>query len=155
MQARFAGLAGAGLHGSLDDLARLMRELLAPTLVAPETLAEATSVQFPGLAGVIPDLGALRPERLGPRLRAQGRQAAAFLRHPDLVGDLRPLGRDGNFVWVDPERSSRSESSPISVRRLGEGGVASASATRWFRSQHPELRLHPEHRVVGHCALSR
>ncbi len=37
-----------GYRGTLDDLLRLGGELLAPTVVAPETLAEATSVQFPG-----------------------------------------------------------------------------------------------------------
>src|SRR4051794_37838268 len=47
------GLAGAlngspawGYTGPLDDLLRLGRELLAPTLVARETLDEATTVQF-------------------------------------------------------------------------------------------------------------
>ena len=30
-------------------------------LIAPETLAEATSVQFPGLAGVLPDIGRFDP----------------------------------------------------------------------------------------------
>src|SRR5690242_17293912 len=39
-------------RGPLDDLLRLGRELLAPTLVARETLDEAVRVQFPGLAGV-------------------------------------------------------------------------------------------------------
>src|SRR5262245_64860180 len=65
MKAALRGSAGAGLHGSLDDLALFGRELLAPTLIAPETLAEATSVQFPGLAGVIPDLGRFDPNDWG------------------------------------------------------------------------------------------
>src|SRR5947209_9706533 len=39
--------------GPLDDLLALGRECLAPTLVAPETLDEATTVQFPGLPGVL------------------------------------------------------------------------------------------------------
>src|SRR6266849_4825894 len=37
-----------GYTGPLDDLLTLGRELLEPTLVARETLDEATSVQFPG-----------------------------------------------------------------------------------------------------------
>src|SRR5437763_524133 len=52
------GFAGAlhgspawGYRGPIGDLLALGRELLSPTLVAPETLAEATSVQFPGLVG--------------------------------------------------------------------------------------------------------
>src|SRR6266581_3841531 len=53
MQAELRGSPAADLHGSLDDLVILARELQRPTLVAPETLAEATTVQFPGLAGVL------------------------------------------------------------------------------------------------------
>src|SRR5438093_26289 len=51
MRAELRGSAAAGVHGTLDDLITLARELQSPTLVAPETLAEATSVQFPGLGG--------------------------------------------------------------------------------------------------------
>src|SRR5207249_7695619 len=54
LQAELRGSPAADLHGSLDDLVILARELQRPTLVAPETLAEATTVQFPGLAGVLP-----------------------------------------------------------------------------------------------------
>ena len=53
------------MYGSLDDLLALGRELLAPTLVAPETLAEATSVQFPGLVGVLPGFGRQEPNDWG------------------------------------------------------------------------------------------
>ena len=40
-------------------------ELQRPTLVAAETLAEATTVQFPGLAGVLPDFGRFDPNDWG------------------------------------------------------------------------------------------
>src|SRR5215813_996584 len=62
------GLVGAlhgspawGYRGPLDDLLALGRELLAPTLVAAETLDEATTVQFPGLTGVLPGFGRMDP----------------------------------------------------------------------------------------------
>ena len=49
------------------------RELLAPTLVARETLDEATSVAFPGLVGVLPGFGRQEPNDwgLGFELRDQ------------------------------------------------------------------------------------
>ena len=104
MQAQLRGSAGAGLRGSLEDLVRLIRELLAPTLVAPETFAEATSVQFPGLAGVIPDLGRFDPNDwgLGFELR-DGKQPhfSGTLTSPRTFGHW---GGSGTFVWVDPER---------------------------------------------------
>src|SRR5437660_1514974 len=43
MKAVLHGSPAAGLQGTLDDLVAFGRELLAPTLVAPETFAEATS----------------------------------------------------------------------------------------------------------------
>ncbi len=68
MRAELRGSPAADLYGSLDDLALLARELQRPTLVAPETLAEATTVQFPGLAGVLQDFGRFDPlgRRTGP-----------------------------------------------------------------------------------------
>src|SRR6185312_15448581 len=58
LRARYDGRPGSGVYGSLG-------ELLAPTLVAPETLAEATSVQFPGLVGVLPGFGRQEPNDWG------------------------------------------------------------------------------------------
>src|SRR6266545_1149742 len=61
MSAELNGSPASELHGTLNDLLLLARELQAPTLVATETLAEATTVQFPGLAGVLPDFGRFDP----------------------------------------------------------------------------------------------
>src|SRR5204862_6964537 len=61
MSAELRGSPASELHGSLDDLLLLARELQRPALVAPETLAAATTVQFPGLAGVLPDFGRFDP----------------------------------------------------------------------------------------------
>jgi CubicO group peptidase (beta-lactamase class C family) len=103
MRAELRGSAASGLFGSLDDLLRVARELLVPTLVAPETLAEATSVQFPGLAGVIPDLGRFDPNDwgLGFELKdAKARHYSGTRTSPRTFGHW---GGSGTFHWVDPE----------------------------------------------------
>jgi CubicO group peptidase (beta-lactamase class C family) len=103
LDAQLRGSAGAGLRGSLDDLVRFMRELLAPTLVAAETFAEATSVQFPGLAGVIPDLGRFDPNDWGLGFELKDSKRPHFsgtLTSPRTFGHW---GGSGTFVWVDPE----------------------------------------------------
>ena len=92
-----------GLQGTLADLARLARELLAPTLVAPETLAEATEVAVPGLVGVLPGYG--RQERndwgLGFELRDEKRPHWTGARNsPRTFGHF---GAAGTFLWVDPD----------------------------------------------------
>jgi CubicO group peptidase (beta-lactamase class C family) len=102
-RAELRGSAGAGLWGTLDDLAALANELLEPTVVARETLDEATSVQFPGLAGVIPDLGRYDPNDWG--LGFELRDA----KDPHWTGTLPSartfghFGGSGTFLWVDPE----------------------------------------------------
>lgn len=102
MDAQLRGSAGSHLFGSLDDLLRIARELLTPTLIAPETLDEATTVQFPGLAGVIPEMGRFDPNDwgLGFELRDDKPQHWSGTRvSPRTFGHW---GGSGTFVWVDP-----------------------------------------------------
>ena len=103
MRSELRGSAGSELHGSLDDLVKLAAELQRPRLIAPETLAEATSVQFPGLVGVLPDIGRMDPNDWG--LGVELRDA----KRPHWTGDRNSprtfghFGGSGTFVWVDPE----------------------------------------------------
>ncbi|TMK76970.1 MAG: beta-lactamase family protein [Actinobacteria bacterium] len=104
MQAVLRGSPAGFLYGRLDDLVAFARELLAPTLVAPETFAEATSVQFPGLAGVIPDLGRFDPNDWGLGFELKDAKQPHFsgtLTSPRTFGHW---GGSGTFLWVDPER---------------------------------------------------
>jgi CubicO group peptidase (beta-lactamase class C family) len=102
LRAELRGDAGSGLVGSLGDLLALGAELLEPTLVAPETLAEAVTVQFEGLTGVLPGFG--RQERndwgLGFELRDAKKPHWTGARNsPRTFGHF---GRSGTFLWVDP-----------------------------------------------------
>jgi CubicO group peptidase (beta-lactamase class C family) len=97
------GRASEGLAGPLADLAAFGRELLEPSLVAPETLEEATQVAFPGLEGVLPGLGRQTPNDwgLGFELRdAKDPHWAGSRNSPRTFGHF---GRSGTFLWVDPE----------------------------------------------------
>jgi CubicO group peptidase (beta-lactamase class C family) len=102
LTASLDGSPASGMDGPLDDLLRLGRELLAPTLVAPETLAEATAVAFPGLVGVLPGFGRMDPNDwgLGFELRDE--------KQPHWTGGLNSprtfghFGQSGSFLWVDP-----------------------------------------------------
>jgi hypothetical protein len=72
-----------------------------------------------------PGLRPLRPERLGPRLRAPGREVAALDRDAQLAPHLRPLRRQRDVPVGRPRRRDRARRPDRSrVRRLGEGGVA-------------------------------
>jgi len=103
MEAVHRGTPAGGLHGSLDDLVKVTRELMEPTLVAQETLAEATRVQFPGLAGVIPGLGRFDPNDWGLGFELKDGKQPHFtgtLTSPRTYGHW---GGSGTLFWVDPE----------------------------------------------------
>jgi CubicO group peptidase (beta-lactamase class C family) len=99
-------LAGSPAHayrGPLDDLLALGRELLAPTLVASETLTEATTVQFPGLAGVLPGLGRMEPNDWGLTFELRDAKSPHWTGSRNSLRTFGHFGRSGTFLWVDPE----------------------------------------------------
>jgi CubicO group peptidase (beta-lactamase class C family) len=100
---RFEGRPGSGLHGSLGDLLALGREALAPTLVSPETLAEATTVAFPGLVGVLPGFGRQEPNDWGLGFELRDRKRPHWTGSRNSERTFGHFGRSGTFLWVDPE----------------------------------------------------
>jgi CubicO group peptidase (beta-lactamase class C family) len=103
MQAELRGSPAADLYGSLDDLVILARELQRPTLVAPETLAEATTVQFPGLAGVLPDFGRFDPNDWGLGFELRDEKSPHWTGARNSPQTFGHFGGSGTFLWVDPE----------------------------------------------------
>jgi CubicO group peptidase (beta-lactamase class C family) len=103
MRTELRGSAAAGVHGTLDDLLALALEFQTPTLVAPETLAEATSVQFPGLGGVLPEVGRFDPNDwgLGVELRDSKQPHWTGMRNSERT--FGHFGGSGTFLWVDPD----------------------------------------------------
>jgi CubicO group peptidase (beta-lactamase class C family) len=104
------GLAGElrsspawGYQGPLDDLLKLGRELLAPGLIAPETLAEATSVQFPGLAGVLPGFGRMEPNDWGLAFELRDAKSPHWTAARSSPRTFGHFGAAGTFLWVDPD----------------------------------------------------
>jgi CubicO group peptidase (beta-lactamase class C family) len=100
---RLEGSPAAGAVGPGGDLLRLGGELLVPTLVAPATLAEATTVAFPGLVGVLPGFGRQDPNDwgLGPELR--GHKSPHWTGSRNSTRTFGHFGQAGGFLWVDPD----------------------------------------------------
>jgi len=96
------GSAGSGVEGSLDDLLVLARELQAPSRLAAETLAEATSVQFPGLGGVLPGFGRQDPNDWGLGLELRDAKSPHWTGSRNAPSTFGHFGRSGTFLWVDP-----------------------------------------------------
>jgi CubicO group peptidase (beta-lactamase class C family) len=103
LAAELRGSPAAGLHGSLDDLLRFGAELQRPSLIAPETLAEATSVQFPGLVGVLPDIGRMEPNDWGLGFELRDEKSPHWTGTRNSTRTFGHFGGSGSFLWVDPE----------------------------------------------------
>ncbi len=114
-------LAGSPAHayrGPLDDLLALGRELLAPTLVAGETLGEATTVQFPGLAGVLPGLGRMEPNDWGLTFELRDAKSPHWTGSRNSPRTFGHFGASGTFLWVDPDAGLAC--GVLTARRFGD-----------------------------------
>jgi CubicO group peptidase (beta-lactamase class C family) len=105
LAAELSGSPAVGLEGSLDDLIRLAGELIVPTLIARETLAEATEVQFPGLVGVLPDFGRMDPMDWGLGFELRDGKSPHWTGKGNSPRTFGHFGGTGTFLWVDPERN--------------------------------------------------
>jgi CubicO group peptidase (beta-lactamase class C family) len=102
LRAELRGDAGSGVAGTLGDVLALGRELLSPSLVAPETLAEATAVQFPGLEGVLPGFGRQSPNDWGLGFELRDGKSPHWTGSANSPATFGHFGRSGTFLWVDP-----------------------------------------------------
>lgn len=96
------GSLAHGAWSTAADLARFAGELLRPTLVSPATLAEATSVQFPGLRGVLPGFGAQDPNDWGLGFERRDHKSPHWTGRTNDPGTFGHFGQAGTFLWVDP-----------------------------------------------------
>jgi CubicO group peptidase (beta-lactamase class C family) len=103
MRAELRGSPASELHGTLDDLSLLARELQVPKLIAQETLDEATSVQFPGLSGVLPDFGRFDPNDWGLGFELRDDKSPHWTGGGNSPRTFGHFGGSGTFLWVDPE----------------------------------------------------
>ena len=103
MRSELRGSAASELHGTLDDAVKLAAELQRPRLIAPETLAEATSVQFPGLVGVLPDIGRMDPNDWGLGVELRDHKRPHWTGERNSPRTFGHFGGSGTFLWVDPE----------------------------------------------------
>ncbi len=98
-----ASSAAWGAAGSLADLLALGGELLVPRLVAPATMADATTVAFAGLAGVVPGFGRFDPCDWGLGFELKDAKVPHWTGSRNAPSTFGHFGRSGSFLWVDPD----------------------------------------------------
>jgi CubicO group peptidase (beta-lactamase class C family) len=100
---RLAGAASAGGVSTCADLARFAAELQAPTLVSESTVDEATSVAFPGLAGVLPGYGYQKNNDWGLGFEIRDHKSPHWTGKASSPRTFGHFGQSGTFLWVDPD----------------------------------------------------
>ena len=104
------GLKSTVLHGSpangmwsnVDDVARFLSELITPTLVHSGTAAEATSIQFPDLAGRLPGMVIFDPCPWGLGVEIKGGKDPHWMGRTNSPEAFGHFGGAGTMMWVDP-----------------------------------------------------
>ncbi len=102
VRSELRGSCAAHLVSCVEDLTLLACELRSPTLLHPSTAAVATTLQFPGLAGVLPGWGRQDPCDWAGGAELRGAKS------PHWTGATAPpttfghFGGSGTFLWVDP-----------------------------------------------------
>ncbi|MGK2947117.1 MAG: serine hydrolase domain-containing protein [Acidimicrobiales bacterium] len=98
------GSPAHGARSTLEDLLRLCAELQAPgRVLAPELLAQATTIQQPELAGVLPGFGRQDPNPWGLGLEIRGEKSPHWTPPEASVRTFGHFGQSGCFLWVDPD----------------------------------------------------
>lgn len=93
-----------GARSTVPDLLRLGAELLHPgRVIAPATLAEATTIQLPELRGVLPGIGRFNPNPWGLGFEIHGTKAPHWMPPTSSPRTFGHFGQSGSMLWVDPD----------------------------------------------------
>lgn len=96
------GSPASAATGPLDDLLALAAELLAPRLITPETLSDATSVAFPHLDGILPGFGRQTPNDWGVGFEVRDHKRPHWTGTNNSPATFGHFGLAGAFLWIDP-----------------------------------------------------
>ena len=122
-----AAAAGFGAVSTVADLVAFAGDLLSPRTVSAQMHAEAVSVQFPGLAGVLPGFGSQRPNDWGLGFEIRDAKAPHWTGAANSPATFGHFGQSGTFLWVDP------------VRRISLVALTDRDFGDWAKSLWPAL----------------
>ncbi|BCQ08636.1 serine hydrolase [Mycobacterium heckeshornense] len=95
--------AGFGATSTVADLTGFAADLLCPVIVSAQMHAEATSVQFPGLDGVLPGYGVQRPNDWGLGFEIRDAKSPHWTGASNSERTYGHFGQSGGFIWADPD----------------------------------------------------
>jgi CubicO group peptidase (beta-lactamase class C family) len=88
---------------TVDDLVAFAGDLLVPATVSEQMHDDATTVQFPGLNGVLPGFGVQRPNDWGLGFEIRDGKSPHWTGGANSARTYGHFGQSGTFLWVDPD----------------------------------------------------
>lgn len=88
---------------TVDDLVKFAAEVQAPRLLDPRTVADAMSVTYPGLKGVLPGYGHQSPNDWGLGFEIRDSKSPHWTGSSSSPRTFGHFGQAGTFLWVDPD----------------------------------------------------
>jgi CubicO group peptidase (beta-lactamase class C family) len=97
-----APAAGYGATSTVADLAAFAGDLLSPATVSAQMHADAITVQFPGLDGVLPGYGVQRPNDWGLGFEIRDSKSPHWTGAGNSPASYGHFGQSGTLIWADP-----------------------------------------------------
>ncbi|MGW0902251.1 serine hydrolase domain-containing protein [Streptomyces sp. NPDC002853] len=88
---------------TVDDLVKFAAEVQAPRLLDARTVADAMSVAYPGLKGVLPGYGHQSPNDWGLGFEIRDSKSPHWTGSSSSPRTFGHFGQAGTFLWVDPD----------------------------------------------------
>jgi CubicO group peptidase (beta-lactamase class C family) len=115
-------------RSSVADLARVTHELLSSTGLLDEPMrAELSTVQYPGLRGVLPGFGSQDPNDWGLGFEIRGAKSPHWTGGANSPATFGHFGQSGTFLWIDP------------AARLAVVALTDRDFDDWARTAWPAL----------------
>ena len=121
------GSPASGAESPLSDLQRLATELLIPTELDPAIVTQASTVAFPGLAGVLPGFGRQASNDWGLGCEIRDSKSPHWTSPENSPATFGHFGMSGSFLWVDP------------VAGLACVSLSDTDFGDWSKAKWPEL----------------
>jgi len=96
------GSPAHAVHSTVSDVSRFLAETTTPRLVSPATARAATSVQFPGLAGIVPGVGSFADNTWGLGFEIRDDKRPHWTGTRNSPATFGHFGGSGTMMWVDP-----------------------------------------------------
>jgi CubicO group peptidase (beta-lactamase class C family) len=98
------GSAAYGVRSNLADTCRFVTEVVRPQLIHASTATEASRIQYPALAGTVPDVGRYEQCPWGLGFEVRGEKQPHWTGTTNSPRTFGHFGGAGTMFWIDPDR---------------------------------------------------